>query len=157
MRHINSATFNRHKTYCATWHIVSFTNSIGIQVVKAVHVESGRVVALKRTWSLPAIALSHANDETRRPPNSEFALQHSVNHRNVVRAYQDIPLVRTPICLHFRAYHGKIMVFTTICPRSCISDRTNRMPDQALMCSMTDMHVSHKAMSPSWATEVGPF
>lgn len=66
------------------------------EVVKAVNLESGHVVALKRAWTLPSIAVSAAaTNQQGNANNQEFMLQSSIVHPNVVQANCAIPLGTT--------------------------------------------------------------
>lgn len=60
-----------------------------MQVVKAQHVESARVVALKRIW-----AASHGASGASDPVQREIETMSAVSHDNVVRLTRTIPLVR---------------------------------------------------------------
>ena len=60
-----------------------------MQVVKAQHVESARVVALKRIWAGNQ-GVSGASD----PVQREIETMSAVDHDNVVRLTRTMPLVR---------------------------------------------------------------
>lgn len=78
-----------------------------LQVVKARHLESGKVVALKRVWTNAPAVGQGAGTAPSDPVKREIEAMSAIDHGNVVRLHCTIPLVRrSDMCTHPPSRHS---------------------------------------------------